>query len=79
MKIVFAGTIGQSGLGGQVWATLQYLLGLRALGHEVVYLEDCGPESQVARPVANAPAENATAPDAAMTIDLNFMCVLLRD
>ena len=47
MKIIFAGTIGQSGLGGQVWATLQYLLGLRALGHEVVYLEDCGPESHV--------------------------------
>jgi hypothetical protein len=47
MKIVFAGTIAQSGLGGQVWATLQYLLGLRALGHDVVYLEDCGPESHV--------------------------------
>ena len=47
MKIVFGGTIGRSGLGGQVWATMQYLLGLRALGHEVVYLEDCGPESHV--------------------------------
>ena len=42
MKIIFAGTIGSSGLGGQAWASLQYLLGLRALGHEVFYLEDCG-------------------------------------
>ena len=42
MKIIFGGTIGRSGLGGQAWATLQYLLGFRALGHEVFYLEDCG-------------------------------------
>ena len=42
MKIILAGTIGRSGLGGQVWASLQYLLGFRALGHEVFYLEDCG-------------------------------------
>lgn len=42
MNIIFSGTIGRSGLGGQAWATLQYLLGLRALGHEVYYLEDCG-------------------------------------
>src|SRR5213592_1631358 len=42
MKILFAGTIGRSGLGGQAWASLQYLLGFRALGHEVFYLEDCG-------------------------------------
>ena len=42
MKIIFSGTIGSSGLGGQAWANLQYLLGLRALGHEVFYLEDCG-------------------------------------
>ncbi|HXT12880.1 MAG TPA: glycosyltransferase family 1 protein [Candidatus Angelobacter sp.] len=42
MKIILAGTIGRSGLGGQAWASLQYLLGLRALGHEVFYLEDCG-------------------------------------
>lgn len=42
MIIILAGTIGRSGLGGQAWAGLQYLLGLRALGHEVYYLEDCG-------------------------------------
>ena len=47
MTIVFCGTIGRSGLGGQAWASLQYLLGLRALGHEVLYLEDCGESSWV--------------------------------
>jgi hypothetical protein len=47
MKIILAGTIGRSGLGGQAWAGMQYLLGLHALGHEVVYLEDCGKSSWV--------------------------------
>jgi len=47
MTIIFAGTIGRSGLGGQAWAGLQYLLGFRALGHEVYYLEDCGRSSWV--------------------------------
>jgi hypothetical protein len=47
MKIVFAGSIGRCGLGGQTWANLQYLLGLRELGHEVFYLEDCGESSWV--------------------------------
>jgi hypothetical protein len=47
MRIIVSGTIGLSGLGGQAWAVLQYLLGLRALGHEVYYLEDCGRSSWV--------------------------------
>lgn len=47
MTIIVAGTIGRSGLGGQAWACLQYLLGFRALGHEVYYLEDCGRSSWV--------------------------------
>jgi hypothetical protein len=47
MRIIVAGTIGLSGLGGQAWAVLQYLLGLRALGHDVYYLEDCGRSSWV--------------------------------
>lgn len=47
MKIIVAGTIGRSGLGGQAWASLQYLLGFRALGHDVYYLEDCGKSSWV--------------------------------
>lgn len=47
MRIIVAGTIGRSGLGGQAWASLQYLLGFRALGHQVFYLEDCGQSSWV--------------------------------
>jgi hypothetical protein len=47
MTIIVAGTIGRSGLGGQAWAVLQYLLGFRALGHDVYYLEDCGCTSSV--------------------------------
>jgi hypothetical protein len=47
VTIVLSGTIGRSGLGGQAWANLQYLLGLRALGHDVYYLEDCGDTSYV--------------------------------
>jgi hypothetical protein len=47
MTIIVAGTIGRSGLGGQAWASLQYLLGFRALGHDVYYLEDCGRSSWV--------------------------------
>lgn len=42
MLIIVAGTIAQSGTGGQAWATMQHLLGLESLGHEVVYLEDVG-------------------------------------
>ena len=47
MRIIVSGTIGRSGVGGQAWASLQYLLGLRALGHDVYYLEDCGRSSWV--------------------------------
>ena len=47
MTIILAGGIGRSGLGGQAWAYLQYLLGFRALGHDVFYLEDCGETSSV--------------------------------
>lgn len=47
MKIIFSGTIGRSGLGGQAWASLQYLLGFRELGHDVFYLEDCCESSWV--------------------------------
>ena len=42
MKIVFAGIIGRYPFGGVTWCSLMYLLGLRALGHDVCYLEDTG-------------------------------------
>jgi hypothetical protein len=42
MKIVLAGIIGRYPFGGVTWCSLMYLLGLRDLGHEVLYLEDTG-------------------------------------
>jgi hypothetical protein len=40
MRIVVAGTVaGVPGQGGAAWAVLQYVLGLRKLGHEVVLVE----------------------------------------
>jgi hypothetical protein len=47
MRIIFAGCIGRFPLAGHGWITSQYLLGLRALGHDVYYLEDAGEESWV--------------------------------
>ncbi len=47
MRIVVSGSIGRFPVGGHAWADLQYVLGLRGLGHEVLYLEDCGAESWV--------------------------------
>lgn len=45
MRIVYTGHSGQAGLGGHAWVDLQYMIGLRALGHDVWYLEDCGETS----------------------------------
>jgi hypothetical protein len=42
MRILFAGIIARYPFGGVTWCTLMYLLGLRALGHEVFYIEDTG-------------------------------------
>ncbi|MSR35093.1 MAG: glycosyltransferase family 1 protein [Gemmatimonadetes bacterium] len=42
MKVVLAGIIGRYPFGGVTWCSLMYLLGLRDLGHEVLYLEDTG-------------------------------------
>jgi hypothetical protein len=47
MKIVFAGCLGRFPIGGHAWIDMQYLAGFRELGHEVIYLEECGPESWV--------------------------------
>lgn len=40
LRVVVAGLIGQYPIGGVTWDYIQYLLGLRELGHEVTYLED---------------------------------------
>jgi hypothetical protein len=47
MLIVFSGSIGRFPVGGHAWINMQYLIGLRELGHEVYYLEECGEESWV--------------------------------
>jgi hypothetical protein len=46
LLIILTGSIGRSVTGGQAWANLHYLLGLRALGHDVYYLEDAGDWSE---------------------------------
>jgi len=42
LKILFAGIIARYPFGGVTWCSLMYLLGLRALGHDVFYIEDTG-------------------------------------
>ncbi len=42
MKVLFAGIIARYPFGGVTWCSLMYLLGLRALGHDVFYIEDTG-------------------------------------
>lgn len=42
MKIVLAGIIARYPFGGVTWCSLMYLLGLKELGHEVLYVEDTG-------------------------------------
>jgi hypothetical protein len=42
MKIVLAGIIARYPFGGVTWCSLMYMLGLRALGHDVLYIEDTG-------------------------------------
>ena len=39
--------MGRFPVGGHAWVNMQYLAGLRDLGHEVIYLEECGDESWV--------------------------------
>jgi hypothetical protein len=42
VKILVAGIIARYPFGGVTWCSLMYLLGLRALGHDVFYIEDTG-------------------------------------
>lgn len=56
MKILVAGIIARYPFGGVTWCSLMYLLGLRALGHEVFYIEDTG--ECIYDPVLNTRAED---------------------
>src|SRR5580765_7185837 len=58
VKILFAGIIARYPFGGVTWCSLMYLLGLRALGHEVFYIEDTG--ECVYAPVQNTLATEPT-------------------
>lgn len=40
LRVIVSGMIAQYPLGGMAWHYLQYVLGLRELGHDVYYLED---------------------------------------
>ena len=42
MKILFSSIVGRYPFGGVAWCSMMYLVGLRALGHEVCYIEDTG-------------------------------------
>jgi hypothetical protein len=58
VKILVAGIIARYPFGGVTWCSLMYLLGLRALGHEVFYIEDTG--ECVYDPVLNTRATDPT-------------------
>ncbi len=47
MIIILSGSIGRLPLGGHAWVDMQYMAGLREMGHEVFYTEECGEESWV--------------------------------
>ena len=47
MRIILAGSIGRLPVGGHAWVEMQYLIGLRELGHDVYYLEECGEGSWI--------------------------------
>src|SRR6185436_5868185 len=51
MRLILGGmTVGVPGHGGATWAALQYALGLRALGHDVLVLDEVhGPGDPAAR------------------------------
>jgi hypothetical protein len=42
LRIIVTGLIGQYPLGGVAWDYLQFVLGMKRLGHDVYYLEDTG-------------------------------------
>jgi hypothetical protein len=56
VKILCAGIIARYPFGGVTWCSLMYLLGLRALGHEVFYVEDTG--ECIYDPVLNTRSED---------------------
>ncbi len=58
LRIIVTGLLGQYAFGGVTWDYLQYVLGFRALGHEVWYLEDTG--AWAYDPVAEQPSADCS-------------------
>ena len=54
MRIVVAGYLVRNPIGGYAWQAAHYLLGLRALGHDVWFYEDTGHYALAYNPVTNA-------------------------
>jgi hypothetical protein len=52
-RIVLAGYLVRNPLGGYAWQAAHYLLGLRALGHDVWFYEDTGHYAPAYNPVTN--------------------------
>jgi hypothetical protein len=59
-RIVVAGYIVRYPLGGQLWAHLQYVLGLRQSGHDVYFLEDAGWPDACYDPYSDSMGDDAT-------------------
>ena len=57
LRIVVAGGVGAMPFAGVAWQVLQYLEGLKRLGHEVFYLEDT--QRWPYDPVADTICDNA--------------------
>ena len=58
MRIICTGLIGQYPFGGVIWDYIQYVLGFRALGHDVWYLEDTG--AWAYDPIAQQPSDDCS-------------------
>lgn len=58
-RIIVAGYMVRYPLGGQLWAHLQYLLGLKQLGHDVYFFEDFGWQDSCYDPAHNTMSDDA--------------------
>ena len=57
-RVVVSGYLVRNPLGGYAWQAAHYLLGVRALGHEVWFYEDTSLFAQAYNPVTNAFGQN---------------------
>src|SRR6266567_1486425 len=58
--IVIAGALAQKpNVGGHTWVFLQYLLGLRRLGWDVLFLDSLGPETCVDASAERCPLDHS--------------------